>query len=194
MIRAFIALDLPAGVHRALAGLQQEWQQTAAPVSWIKPESIHLTLKFLGNIANDQVGEIQAHLRGIAITAAPFRLQPLGCGAFPSIKQMRVVWVGLQGATEALLQLQKAVEEALVPLGFAPEGRPFRAHLTLGRVKGRRHLQLLQEAVLRRRGFQAEAFDVTDVVLYRSELRPEGARYTALLRAPLGVGRESGSC
>lgn len=193
MVRAFIALDLPAGVHRALAGLQQEWQQTAAPVSWIKPESIHLTLKFLGNIANDQVGEIQEYLRRIAITTAPFRLQPLGCGAFPSIKQMRVLWVGLQGGTEALLQLQKAVEEALVPLGFAPEGRPFRGHLTLGRVKGRRHLQLLQEAVLRRQGFQAEAFDVTDVVLYRSELRPEGARYTALLRAPLGVGREPGS-
>jgi 2'-5' RNA ligase len=185
MIRAFIALDLPRGVHRALAGLQEEWQRAAAPVSWIKPESIHLTLKFLGNIANEQVPEIQAHLQKLAISAVPFRLQPLGCGAFPSIKQMRVVWVGLQGAIEELLKLQKSVEDALVPLGFESEDRPYRAHLTLGRVKGRRHLQLLQEAVVRRQDFQAEAFDVTEVVLYRSELRPEGARYTALFRAPL---------
>lgn len=187
MIRTFIALDLPAGVHRALAALQQEWQQTAAMVSWIKPENVHLTLKFLGNIATEQVAEIQLILQEIAAVHPPFRLQPEGCGAFPSLKQMRVAWVGLQGGIEALLSLQKAVEEALVPLGFAPEGRPFRAHLTLGRVKGRRHLQLLQEAILRRQGFQAEAFDVPDVVLYKSELRPEGARYTALFRAPLGV-------
>ena len=187
MIRAFIALDLPPGVHRALAGLQQEWQRTAAMVSWIKPESIHLTLKFLGNIANEQVTEIQALLLKVAATASPLRLQPLGCGAFPSIKQARVVWVGLQGAIEELLKLQKSIEDALVPLGFEPEDRPYRAHLTLGRVKGRRHLQLLQEAVLRRQDFQAEAFDVTEVVLYRSELRPEGARYTALFRAPLGA-------
>jgi RNA 2',3'-cyclic 3'-phosphodiesterase len=187
MIRAFIALDLPPGVYRALTGLQQEWQRTAAPVSWIRPESIHLTLKFLGNIANEQVAEIQPLLQKVAVSAAPFRLQPLGCGAFPSIKQMRVVWVGLQGAVEELLKLQRAVEDALVPLGFAPEDRPYRAHLTLGRVKGRRHLQLLQEAVLRRQDFQAEAFDVTQVVLYRSELRPEGARYTVLFRAPLGA-------
>ncbi|HAA04117.1 MAG TPA: RNA 2',3'-cyclic phosphodiesterase [Syntrophobacteraceae bacterium] len=186
MIRAFIALDLHQGVLRALAELQQEWQRTAAPVSWIKPESIHLTLKFLGNIANEQAAEIQALLLKVAAVNAPLRLQPMGCGAFPSIKQMRVVWVGLQGAVEELLKLQKSVEEALVPLGFAPEDRPYRAHLTLGRVKGRRHLQLLQEAVLRRQGFQTEAFDVTEVVLYRSELRPEGARYTALFRAPLG--------
>ena len=187
MIRAFIALDLPPGVHRALAGLQQEWQRTAAMVSWIKPESIHLTLKFLGNIANEQVTEIQALLLKVAATAAPLRLQPLGCGAFPSIKQARVVWVGLQGAIEELLKLQKSIEDALIPLGFEPEDRPYRAHLTLGRVKGRRHLQLLQEAVLRRQDFQAEAFDVKEVVLYRSELRPEGARYTALFRAPLGA-------
>jgi RNA 2',3'-cyclic 3'-phosphodiesterase len=187
MIRAFIALDLPPGVYRALTGLQQEWQRTSAPVSWIKPESIHLTLKFLGNIANEQVAEIQPLLQKVAVNTAPFRLQPLGCGAFPSIKQMRVVWVGLQGAVEELLKFQKSVEDTLVSLGFAPEDRPYRAHLTLGRVKGRRHLQLLQEAVLRRQDFQAEAFDVTEVVLYRSELRPEGARYTALFRAPLGA-------
>jgi RNA 2',3'-cyclic 3'-phosphodiesterase len=187
MIRAFIALDLPVGVHRSLAALQQEWQQAEAPVSWIKPESIHLTLKFLGNIATEQATEIEGILQELAATHAPFRLQPVGCGAFPSLKQMRVVWAGLQGGVEELLGLHKAVEEALIPLGFAPEDRPFRAHLTLGRVKGKRHLQLLQEAILRRQGFQAEAFDVTDVVLYKSELRPEGARYTALCRAPLGA-------
>jgi RNA 2',3'-cyclic 3'-phosphodiesterase len=183
MIRSFIAVDLPANVHQALAVLQQELQRVGAPVSWVKPDKIHLTLKFLGDISPERVTAIQAILHSIAAGTAPFRLQPLGCGAFPSLKQMRVVWVGLQGASEPLLNLQQAIEQALVPLGFAVEDRPFRAHLTLGRVRGRGHLYQLQQALLQRQSFQAEAFDVPDVVLYKSELRPEGARYTPLLRA-----------
>jgi 2'-5' RNA ligase len=190
MIRSFIALDLPTNVHQALAGLQQELQRVGAPVSWVKPDRIHLTLKFLGDISLELVADIQAILQTIATGTAPFRLQPLGCGAFPALKQMRVVWVGLQGDSEPLLALQQAIEQALAPLGFAVEDRPFRAHLTLGRVRGRSHLYQLQQALLERQNFQAEAFDVADAVLYKSELRPDGARYTPLFRAVFS-GRSS---
>jgi 2'-5' RNA ligase len=188
MIRSFVALDLPVGVHQALAALQQELQRIGAPISWVKPEKIHLTLKFLGDIFPEQVTAIQEVLQTIAATTAPFRLQPVSCGAFPSLKQMRVVWAGLQGDQEPLHRLQQSVEQALVPLGFAVEDRPFRGHLTLGRVKGRSHLYQLQQALLQRQSFQAEAFDVADVVLYKSELRPDGARYTPLFRAVFGAG------
>jgi 2'-5' RNA ligase len=188
MIRSFVALDLPVGVHQALAALQQELQRIGAPISWVKPEKIHLTLKFLGDIFPEQVTAIQEVLQTIAATTAPFRLQPVSCGAFPSLKQMRVVWAGLQGDQEPLHRLQQSVEQALVPLGFAVEDRPFRGHLTLGRVKGRSHLYQLQQALLQRQSFQAEAFDVADVVLYKSELRPDGARYTPLFRAVFGTG------
>jgi 2'-5' RNA ligase len=113
---------------------------------------------------------------------SPFRLQTSGCGAFPSIKQMRVIWVGLQGDGDTLNHLQGEVEEEMAQLGFKREDRPFKPHLTVGRVKGRQHMRALQDLLIARREFDAEAFDVLEVVLYKSLLRPEGALYTPLFR------------
>jgi len=186
MIRTFIAIELPSTVHKALDNFARELRKTEAPVSWVKANRIHLTLKFLGNVSAEQISGIQTTLQQIAASALPFRLRPSGCGAFPSLKQMRVVWVGLYGDDEILGRLQAKVEEAMAALDFKPEDRPFKPHLTLGRVKGRQHLRLLQEALLANQQFQAEAFDVTELVLYKSELRPEGAHYTPLFRAVFG--------
>lgn len=182
MVRTFVAIDLPSRLQEALSGLEKELQEARAPVTWVKPERIHLTLKFLGDVAPERIPEIQKILDEVAQSASPFRVEPAGCGAFPTLKQMRVIWVGLQGEGTALSCLQQAVEEAMVQLGFKREERPFKPHLTLGRVKGRQHLRLLQELLLERQSFKAEAFDVTELVLYKSELRPEGARYTPLFR------------
>jgi 2'-5' RNA ligase len=190
MIRSFIAIDLPGSVQRALDSLSRELQRIPAPISWVKTDNIHLTLKFLGSIAPEQLAPIQAALERVTAAAPPFQLQPASCGAFPSLKQMRVIWVGLRGDLEALLKLQQDVERALAPLGFLPEDRPFRGHLTLGRVKGRHHLQELQAVLLQRHDFQTESFDVRDLVLYKSDLRPDGARYTALSRSALAARPE----
>ena len=183
MIRTFIALDLPPAARESLEGVEKELRKADAPVSWIKPERVHLTLKFLGDVTSEQIEDIQAALQRAAAGASAFRIQPKGCGAFPTIKQMRVVWVGLCGDDEPLKKLQKEVETAMASLGFKPEDRPFRAHLTLGRVKGRQNLRALQEALMALQTFEAEAFDVTELVLYKSELRREGALYTPLFRA-----------
>jgi 2'-5' RNA ligase len=185
MIRSFVALNIPVETQEVLAALTHDLQKTQAPVSWVKADRIHLTLKFLGSVPLEQIEAIQAALIPVAASSPSFRLQPSGCGAFPTIKQMRVVWVGLRGDEQALFSLQKSVETALIPLGFEPEDRSFRGHLTLGRVKGRQHLRALQEALLSRQGFEAEAFDVTELVLYKSELMPQGARYTPLFRTAL---------
>jgi 2'-5' RNA ligase len=185
VIRSFVALDIPAKTQEALTALTDELQKTQAPVAWVKADRIHLTLKFLGGVTPEQIEAIQEALSPVAAACAPFHLQPFGCGAFPTIKQMRVVWVGLRGDEKALFSLQQSVEAALAPLGFEPENRAFRAHLTLGRVKGRKHQRTLQEALLSLQGFEAEAFDVTELVLYKSDLMPQGARYTPLFRATL---------
>ena len=185
MIRTFIAIDLPESVRLKLGQLQQEFQKTDALVSWVKPGSIHITLKFLGNVSQERIPEIQSALAQSASTASPFRLQAGGCGAFPSIKQMRVVWVGLRGDSEPLGRLQKEIESAMTRLGFEAEDRPFRPHLTIGRVKGKRRLLPLREALLARNTFESEDFDVKEVVLYKSDLRREGALYTPLFRAVL---------
>ncbi|MHC1742171.1 MAG: RNA 2',3'-cyclic phosphodiesterase [Syntrophobacteraceae bacterium] len=191
MIRTFVAIDLPRRIQGDLEQIVQILQRSNAPVSWVKPDRIHLTLKFLGDVHENRIVSICDTLQSVAETAEPFELQPAGCGAFPTIKQMRVVWVGLRGDAEALRRLQARVEEGLQPLGFEPEGRPFRAHLTVGRVKGSQRARVLQEALLANQSFSAEAFDVTELVLYKSELRPEGAQYTPLCRAvfPAGLTR-----
>ena len=185
MLRTFIAIDLPVAIQEALDRFEKELQRAQAPISWVKPERIHLTLKFLGDVAPERIPEIQKNLVKAAATASPFRLQPSGCGAFPSVKQMRVIWVGLKSDEGVLNQLQHGVEEAMAELGFKREDRPFRPHLTVGRVRGRQHLRSLQELLIARQAFEAEAFDVTELVLYKSELRPEGARYTPLFRKTL---------
>ncbi|MCU0587315.1 MAG: RNA 2',3'-cyclic phosphodiesterase [Syntrophobacteraceae bacterium] len=183
MIRSFVALDIPPRTREALSALTGELRKTRAPVGWVQADRVHLTLKFLGSVSPEGMDAVQSALLTVASASPPFRLQPFGCGAFPTIKQMRVVWVGLRGEEKALISLQNAVETALAPLGFEPEDRPFRAHLTLGRVKGRQHLRALQDALLARQAFEAEAFDVTELVLYRSDLMPQGALYTPLFRA-----------
>lgn len=183
MIRTFIALDLPPAVQESLEHLCLDLQRTGAAVSWVKPGRIHVTVKFLGNVPTDRIDAISdALLRSVAGTK-PFRLRPAGCGAFPSMKKMRIVWVGLQGDLDPLKTLQRQVEDVMASLGFNREDRAFKPHLTLGRVKGAKNIHALQEALLDRQGFQLEAFDVTEAVLYKSELRPEGARYTPLFRA-----------
>jgi len=187
MIRSFVALDLPSAVHGALNKLSRELQQSGAPVSWVCAENIHLTLKFLGNVPEENIAAIGEALREVAAATPPFRLQPYGCGAFPALRNIRVVWVGLRGDDAVLKALQSDVEKALAPLGFEPEGRPFKAHLTLGRARGRGHMQKLQEALLTRQSFEVEAFDVTELVLYKSDLRPDGARYTPLFRGAFGL-------
>lgn len=186
MIRSFIAIDLPESVRRDLAQLQERLRRVGAPVSWGRPQGIHLTLKFLGDIDPDLVPQIGAELRAITVQQTPFRLQPKTCGAFPGLNQIRVLWVGLDGPLDTLKALQERIEAALERFGFPPEQRPFKAHLTLGRVKGCGRESALQEALLDLQHFQSEAFDVTGLVLYRSELSPHGARYSALEHAPFG--------
>ncbi len=189
MIRTFVAIDLPRAIQGGLAQFVQILQRANAPVSWVKPDRIHLTLKFLGDVHEDRIPSLCDALQTVSDGARPFSIQPAGCGAFPSIKQMRVVWVGLRGDVEPLRSLQARVEESLKPLGFEPEDRPFRAHLTVGRVKGSQRARVLQQALLDNQSFSTEAFDVTELVLYKSELRPEGAQYTPLCRAAFPAGR-----
>lgn len=192
-IRSFIAIDLPEVVRQSLESLALELRKADAPVGWTRPEGIHLTLKFLGNVAPSSIDQIKPILADIASGVEVFRLQACGCGAFPNIKQPRVIWAGMRGESEPLIQLQKEIDLALAPLGFEPEDRPFKPHLTLGRVKGRQNLRSLQQILLANQEFTAEPFDVTELVLYKSELRPDGARYTPLFRAPFsGCPRLSG--
>ena len=122
-IRSFIAVELSEVVRRHLEAFILELKKSDAAVGWVKPEGVHLTLKFLGDISPELVEKLKPVLAEIGSRNAPIHLQPVGCGAFPNVKQPRVIWVGLSGESEPLIELQKQVETAMVPFGFRA-GRP----------------------------------------------------------------------
>ena len=187
MIRTFIAIELPEATRQKLAAIQEQLKQSRAAVRWVKPSSVHLTLKFLGNVHPDQVEDIAAAAALAVRDETPISLCGGGIGAFPSIRKPRVIWVGLDGEVERLAKIQAGLESVLEPLGFAREGRGFRPHLTLGRVKDRRRLQRLVDAMSSLALPEFNSFDADEIILYKSVLRPTGAIYTKLHRIPLAA-------
>lgn len=194
MIRAFVAVEPSAVLRQALAKTQAELrsllQQAVGRevrIQWVKPDSIHLTLKFLGDIPEERLADIQAALARAAGKHVRFSVKAQGLGVFPDPRAPRVLWVGLTGDDQALAQLAKDVEEALATIGYAPEAKPFTPHLTLARVKDRSRdigRALSQDRLLERE-WTLGPLVVEAVSLMKSELRPTGAVYTELCRAPL---------
>jgi 2'-5' RNA ligase len=187
MIRSFIAIELPEKTRQKLAAIQEQLKESRARVRWVKVSSIHLTLKFLGNILPEQVDEIAAAVAQVVVDEPPVSLCAAGLGAFPSQRKPRVIWVGLRGEVERLASIQAALEKALEKLGFAREGRGFRPHLTIGRVKDRHRLQGLIQALSTLELPEFNSFDADEIILYKSDLRPTGAIYTKLHRMPLAA-------
>ena len=187
MIRSFIAIDLPEATREAIAVLQERLKRSRAGVRWMKPGSIHLTLKFLGNILPEQVDEIAAAAAQLIRDEPPITLYAAGLGSFPSLRKPRVIWVGLQGEVDRLTKIQTGLENTLETLGFAREGRGFRPHLTIGRVRDRHRLQGLIEAMSTVELPEFNSFDANEIILYKSDLRPTGAIYTKLHRMPLAA-------
>lgn len=178
-MRTFIAIPLPKECQTMLDQLQQSLRVYKAEVRWVAIPSIHLTLKFLGEANPETIPKLSARLDENTRSERPFGLRLYGLGCFPDLKNPRVIWCGITGETDALLRLQQKVEKTCTDFGFAPEDRPFRPHLTLGRVNGKRNLQPLQDYIKigsdLERSFQTNHFNI-----YRSILKPEGAEYTVL--------------
>jgi 2'-5' RNA ligase len=187
MIRSFIAIDFPDETRKALGDIQKKLKQCGAGVRWVKPSSIHLTLKFLGNIHPAQVEDIARAVAQEIRDQPPITLRPAGLGAFPSRRKPRVIWLGMEGEVQRLNGIQARVENALEPLGFVREKRGFRPHLTIGRVKDRRRLQSLVDAMATLDMEPFNSFDADEIILYKSDLRPTGAIYTKLHRMPLAA-------
>ena len=183
-IRSFIAIELPGELKSGLSQLQAQLKAAGhAPVKWVDPYSIHLTLKFLGNIAADRVDEITRVMEAAAREISPFHLEVRGLGAFPNLRRVQVVWVGVWGEVEQLGQLQRSIESGLAPLGFAPESREFRPHLTIARLRERASLDEQQSfgQLIGSTGFETVyRFGVDSVNLMRSQLTREGAIYTRI--------------
>jgi RNA 2',3'-cyclic 3'-phosphodiesterase len=187
-IRAFIAIELPPEVRRALGvTLNRLRRPDDRHVKWVDPAGIHITLIFLGNIRPDQVDPVTEVMRA-ATAIPPFELSLDQPGAFPNPHRVQIVWVGLKGDLTALGELQKRLASGLTPLGFAPENRPYRAHLTLARLRDTANPEARAEMGQRlsESGIvPAAALNVSAISLMQSHLTPQGARYHRLTSAPL---------
>ncbi|HET9200278.1 MAG TPA: RNA 2',3'-cyclic phosphodiesterase [Dehalococcoidia bacterium] len=191
-LRLFIALELPEAMKEELAAAQERLRaRLKVRLKWVRPESIHLTLKFLGYVDEDRAQTIGANLSQAVSSHGELSLHLGGLGSFGG-RRPRVVWVGVGGDVEELAALQRSIDREMATLGFEPEVRGYNAHLTLARVPdGLNRLQL--DEVLHAVGNvappgPAEAtFD--EVSLMRSTLRREGAVYDRLFVAPLGTAK-----
>lgn len=185
-MRAFIAIDISEEVRTALGRVAESLSsQTKKEVRWVAPENLHLTLKFLGKMdAEKQQKSVEKVLEKSVKGASPLVLTCKGLGAFPHWKKIRILWAGLEGETESLIQYCERLEEVLEPLGFERELGKISPHITLGRVRfySRKSLwpNTLQLMPVQKYG----DIRVDHVTLYKSELTKEGAIYRALRRIP----------
>ncbi len=193
-IRSFIAIELPDELKLELIQLEARLRLGEQPwVKWVDPYSIHLTLKFLGSIATDRTGEITRAMEAAAQGIPPFRLEVKDLGIFPNLRRVQVAWVGIGGEVDKLGQLQQRIESNLVPLGFAPESRPFTPHLTLARVRDQASLDERQRfgQLIASTKFEAGIIKVDAINLMRSRLTREGAIYSQIssvkLKKPLST-------
>ena len=177
-MRTFVALELPAATRAWIGGLMDSLRPQVPGLRFIAPETVHLTLRFLGEASETQVAALG---RPLSAAAARCDVQPVriaGLGLFPDRGQPRVLWLGLE-LPPALVALQGACEEAAVSCGFPRERRPFRSHVTLGRWRGPARRPELPPVDL-------GTISLESLVLFQSRLHPKGAVHAPLAAFPLG--------
>lgn len=186
-IRCFVAVDLASHVCGEIQAvtevLRRVGMAVGADVRWVAAGNLHVTLKFLGAIPEARVDLVRIALRRVGEQGVPFTIGARGLGVFPTPRRPRVVWVGLGGP--ALGMLAQQVDETMATLGFPPESRAFTPHVTIGRVRGCRGWGGVLEGMASYAEHQFGDSQIEEIVLYRSELRPQGPLYTALERFPL---------
>jgi len=186
VIRAFIAVDLDDPVIEKVSNVVEILKPRITEIRWLRKENLHLTLKFLSNIAESQVEPITAALRHPLGLFSPCTISAKGLGVFPDFRRPKILWVGLTG--DQLVQLAAEIESALMPLGFTPENRAFTPHLTIGRWReGSRPAKNLRQEIDSLNDFEFGACAVRQIVLFQSVLKPEGASYSELRTIQLGT-------
>jgi len=183
LVRSFVAVSISDGARRQIAELLAGLRRETGVVRWVKPESLHLTLAFLGEVPPDFLESTKPLLTSVAAGHKPFAMRLNGVGVFPSPSRARTVWIGMDHGKSEVCALQRDVVKALCAVGYQPEKRPFSPHLTIGRM---RIPDDLSRAVAS--PFESESFPVSRLVLFRSVLSPAGPTYSVLTEFPLSSG------
>ena len=189
--RVFCAVELPPDVRARAAShaaqLREQFPEVRA--GWPRAENLHLTLKFIGEIAEERVRELSRAAERAAQTLKPFDLEIESGGAFPPRGSPRILWLGVKDSAGGLVSLQARLEDECAATGFQRDERPFHPHLTLARLRapqGARQLAKKHQET----GFMAIGFSVKELVVMRSQLGAGGSRYTVISRHSLRAGKD----
>jgi 2'-5' RNA ligase len=183
-MRTFIAVELPENIKNKIGELQAPLKRTDAFVSWVKPENIHITLKFLGEVPEEKMNEVFSATEAALKETKRFKMNLKRMGAFPDFRRPRVIWVGTGKGGEELLSMANKIEEEMEKIGYPKENRKFSPHFTIGRVKSPKNIEKLMELV-KSTDFETEDIGVNEVTVMKSQLHPAGAIYTSLKKIPL---------
>jgi 2'-5' RNA ligase len=187
LIRCFIAIQIPLAVLAKIGSYVNKLKNLNPGVRWVNVENIHLTLKFLAEISPQLVQKIEIQLLDIQQVFAPFGICIEGSGCFPGKSRPRVFWLGLeQGKNNPLFGIHNWIESKLIPLGFEKERRRFSPHLTIGRVKKPDDYTSLFKFI-EKRPFQSLSFNVNEIHLVESILKPSGAEYRIIHTYPFSA-------
>ena len=184
-IRTFIAVELPREIQERLRQLQDDFGASLPDVRWTRFGNIHLTLKFLGDVEVSRVDKIRDSLIDVARQFSSFKMSLAGMGAFPNSRKPRIVWVGVEEGADRLVEIARSIESSMKNLGFQREKRPFRPHLTVGRIRRLENPQLMTRTLDESRVGDLGEFAVEKISLIRSQLDPAGSIYTTIAEAPL---------
>ncbi|MCX7732547.1 MAG: RNA 2',3'-cyclic phosphodiesterase [candidate division WOR-3 bacterium] len=186
-IRSFVAVDTSVSVRGELARLVKDLEvKTEFSVKWVKPEQMHITLAFLGEVTSEFVQNAESRLKQSIAGFPEFSCQLAGLGAFPSVNRARVIWAGVGTGADRVIALQREVVQTLMRIGFVPERRPFSPHLTLGRMRVPVNVQFINSV-----SFVSSEWRVSELIIYQSELHPSGPVYTPLVRLQLSTAEFS---
>ncbi len=187
VVRTFVALELSRPLKEGILDIARVMKARGVRAGWARASTLHLTLKFLGDVEEDALPDVFDGVARAADHVAPFSFESRTLGAFPSPRRARVLWVGVD-APQELWDLAQAVDDELAGLGFPREKRTFRPHVTLGRVRDPRDGGPVEE-LLRTLEAPCETVEAREIFTMRSELKPGGAIHETLAMARLGGGR-----
>lgn len=185
-VRTFIAVVLPQNVKQAIGSVESQLRKSAPRVRWVPPENLHITLKFLGNVDSERLPDVEAAVRAAVSELEPFRINFKGAGAFPNQRSPRVIWIGVEGDVSLLMEAAERVDKELVRIGFEAEVRPFKGHVTIGRCRDDKDGVGLTDALKSIGVLELGYMVVDNIVVMKSELRPEGPIYSEIAEIKMG--------
>ena len=179
-IRCFVAIEIPDTIQTLLTSAQEELRKFVRGASWVKRENIHLTLKFLGDVAPNQISVIKSSIEQVTDTLSPFSMELGGIGAFPNLSRPRIIWAGVKTGADEVAAIARDIDVRLGRHGYERNEKPFRPHLTLARLKTRVNLKPFVDVFQQYDTINGATMVVNQIQVVQSQLRPSGAVYTPL--------------